>query len=70
MTFRKLDLFLSSGVCVVGGKTPSKLGPLDRPNLNHYNDNQIIQILTCHEYYFISWKEYKYLLQILLFYGH
>jgi hypothetical protein len=34
MMFRKLDLFLSSGV--LGGKTPTQLGPLDRANLNHW----------------------------------
>jgi hypothetical protein len=32
-TFRKLDLFPSSGQ---GGKTPSQLGPLERANLNHW----------------------------------
>jgi hypothetical protein len=33
-TFRKLDLFPSSGVG--GGKTPTQLGLLDRANLNHW----------------------------------
>jgi hypothetical protein len=35
-TFRKLDLFSSSGVKRGGGKTPTQLGPLERPNLNHW----------------------------------
>jgi hypothetical protein len=33
MTFRKLDLFPSSGER--GKKTPTQLGPLERANLNH-----------------------------------
>jgi hypothetical protein len=32
MTFRKLDLFLSSGE----GKTPILLSPLERASLNHW----------------------------------
>jgi hypothetical protein len=32
-TFRKLDLFPSTGQ---EGKTPSQLGPLERANLNHW----------------------------------
>jgi hypothetical protein len=32
MTFRKLDLFPSSGE----GRTPTLLGPLERANLNHW----------------------------------
>jgi hypothetical protein len=34
-TFRKLDLFLSSGEGG-GEKTPTQLGPLERANLNHW----------------------------------
>jgi hypothetical protein len=34
MTFRKLDLFPSSGAGV--GKTPTQLGPLDRDSLGRY----------------------------------
>jgi hypothetical protein len=33
-TFRKLDLFLSSGE----GETPTLLGPLERANLNHWTN--------------------------------
>jgi hypothetical protein len=32
-TFRKLDLFLSSGE---GGEIPTLFGPLERANLNHW----------------------------------
>jgi hypothetical protein len=36
-TFRKLDLLPSSGEG--GGETPTVLGPLDRANLNHWNES-------------------------------
>jgi hypothetical protein len=44
-TFRKLDLFPSSGV---GGKTPTQLGPLDRDSLNHWTTPVIFtQLIRC-----------------------
>jgi hypothetical protein len=36
-TFRKLDLFASSGEG--GEKTPAQLGPLKRANLNHWTSD-------------------------------
>jgi hypothetical protein len=36
-TFRKLDLFPSSG----DGETPALLGPLERANLNHWTTHVI-----------------------------
>jgi hypothetical protein len=42
-TFRKLDLFPSSGEG--GEKTPTQLGPLERANLNHWSVN--IKSLLC-----------------------
>jgi hypothetical protein len=33
-TFRKLDLFPSSGAA--GENTPTPMGPLEKPNLNHW----------------------------------
>jgi hypothetical protein len=38
-TFRKLDLFPSSGEG--GEKTPTQLGPLERANLNHWTMEKV-----------------------------